>query len=177
MRKFRIKNMNYLALAIILLLSTGFAFLASDLLLRGNVLLKAYTFRMTLNNPSVKTGSVAGDTPTVSSDGTKLYCGADFTYPGEYYEVEFYIVNSGTQDGEITTLTFPSLTTTESRYISYSLKYENGDPVSLHDIIESNTSTKVLYRVTYNSTASINDLSSNYTIKNLDLTMKFTRVD
>ena len=79
------------------------------------------------------------------ADGVNIDYSAKFANPGDYYELEFDIVNSTSYDVEIANCVYND----DDDYIDYELTYEDGKDINIGDIIKSGEKVRVKYRVLY----------------------------
>lgn len=93
-----------------------------------------------------------------SIDGVNLDYSAFLSYPGDYYELNFDVVNSTSYNMGITDCIYNE----DDDYIDYELTYEDGTQINSGDIIKKGESIRVKYKVLYKKY--IND--DNYIIDN-----------
>lgn len=80
-------------------------------------------------------------------DGLDLNYSAELTNPGDFYYIDFDIINDSNVDMKILELNCPK----NDKYISYKLTYRNGSPISSGDIITKGKSVGLTYVVSYNN--------------------------
>lgn len=78
-------------------------------------------------------------------DGFNFNYSATLNDVGDYYEIDFDVVNPTGYDMEIDELDFND----DDKYINYSLIYENGDLVNIGDVIKNGESKTFKYIVFY----------------------------
>lgn len=151
---------------IILFISIGFAVLTSNLSLNTKIAFRENTFDMHFENINVLDSSTITNPSASITDTTSIDFSGDFNKPGEYIDFSFYIVNSGTIDGQLNSIT-TNLTTEQLEYINYSFKYAIDDSlVNLKDYIYAGQSRKVIARFEYKE-----DIDSFIDLESLNLTL------
>ena len=78
-------------------------------------------------------------------DGLNLDYQAKLTTPGDFYELEFDVVNSTKHDIEIADHIYNE----SDEYITYELSYADGKKIKNGDIIKAGESKKLKYKVSY----------------------------
>lgn len=78
-------------------------------------------------------------------DGLNIDYSAELGVPGDYYELEFDVVNSTKYNIEIADLIYND----DDNYITYELSYANGNEIKNGDIIKAGESKKLKYKVSY----------------------------
>ena len=151
---------------IILFISIGFAVLTSNLSLNTKIAFRENTFDIHFENINVLDSSTLINPSASITDTTSIDFSGDFNKPGEYIDFSFYIVNSGTIDGQLNSIT-TNLTTEQLEYINYSFKYAIDDSlVNLKDYIYAGQSRKVIARFEYKE-----DIDSFIDLESLNLTL------
>ena len=168
MRKRNLKKI--IIFVLILCISIGFAVLTATLSMNASFSFAQNSFNLYFSNINVlNTSTVTSPTATITDDTTISYSGT-FNKPGDYIEFSFYIINNGTIDGQINTIS-TGLTTEQAQYIDYDFKYaiDNSD-VNINDIIYAGQARKVIAHFEYKEDIDdFIDLSS----LNVNLTMHF----
>lgn len=78
-------------------------------------------------------------------DGLKIDYSAELHNPGDYYELNFDVVNSTKYDVEIADYMFNE----SDNYITYELSYADGSKIKQGDIIKAGESKGLKYKVSY----------------------------
>ena len=78
-------------------------------------------------------------------DGLNIDYSAELGVPGDYYELEFDVVNSTKYNIEIADLIYND----DDNYITYELSYANGNEIKNGDIIKAGEFKKLKYKVSY----------------------------
>ena len=126
------KNTQMFVIAIlavaVLTMSVGFAAFTQTLDISGNVSVASSSWNIQFDTSSYKESSgsvsIAADNRTIS--GTSMTYNVTLTKPGDFYEFTVNVKNTGTFDANLTGITMSSLTTEQSKYLTYEIDY-NGN--------------------------------------------------
>ena len=78
-------------------------------------------------------------------DGLNIDYAATLEGPGDYYELEFKVVNETANNMKVTDCIYNK----NDQYINYELTYEDGTPIKSGDIIKKGEKKNLKYRVSY----------------------------
>ncbi len=185
----RKRNELKLILVVLLLtLSLGYAFLQTDLTINGTGKIAATSWDihfedLTLNpnNVAPSTGDVA---PTIDSTTR-----TDITYtitlkePGDFYEFEVAIVNSGTIDAMIGTITNKlngneiSTTNPLPAYLSYTVTYSDGVAIAVNQLLEAGNSETIKVRLAFRTDIDPSDLPTSGATNTLSFGLSYVQAD
>ena len=172
------KNTQLFVIAIlsvaILVMSVGFASYASTLNINGTATVKAskWSVHYVTTSYEESTGSKVASSKTITN--------TDFTFavtlekPGDFYEASANIINDGTFNANLTSLSMSTLGTAEQKYLTYTVTYDGTPYTSAPSSISnplpfasgSNTKT-VKVRVEYVQPENSADLPT----ENVDVTL------
>lgn len=79
------------------------------------------------------------------ADGVNLDYSAELSNPGDYYELDFDVVNSTSYDIAVADLFYND----SDEYIEYELSYEDGSKINNGDVIKAGEVKRVKYKVSY----------------------------
>lgn len=125
------KNTQLLIIGILavalLTMSVGFATFTSTLNIAGNATLTGASWDIQFDNTSYSetTGSVNVPETARTISGTSITYNVTLSKPGEFYEFTINVLNKGTFDANLTGVTLSSLSETQSKYLKYTLTYDN----------------------------------------------------
>ena len=172
------KNTQLFVIAIlsvaILVMSVGFASYATTLNINGTATVKAskWSVHYVTTSYAESTGSVAATAHNLTN--------TDFTFtvtldkPGDFYEATANIINDGTFDANLTSLTMTTLTEAQQKYLTYTVTYDGtpytASPSSISNSLPfaSGSNTKaVKVRVEYVQPENSADLPTD----NVDVTL------
>lgn len=149
------KNEKYFIVAIILILSVGFAYLTASLSINGGASVKGNTWNVYLNNINVLTssGSIAADSIGINNEKDTVSYSINLLEPGDYFEFTVDAVNGGTLDAMIDTISnqvFSGETAISlPNFAEYSVTYADGTEVQQKDILKAGKKDTFKVRVTY----------------------------
>ncbi len=145
------KRIMYFSLFFVLLfISVGYAYLSATLSITGHTEISANTWDIHFENLTVTQGSVNATTPAaIQSNTTSINYSVELGMPGDFYEFEVDIVNSGTLPGKVSIVNIQGIASGLEQYIETSVEYSYGIPVSVDDILNSNSRKRIIVRVAY----------------------------
>ena len=174
------KNLIYSILLLILLsIGIGYAYLTSNLSIAGSTEIAANSWDIHFANLVVSEGSVTATTPASinPTDTTSITYSVLLSRPKQFYEFTVDMVNEGTLPGKISLVSISGITQAAEDLVDYSIKYENGRPVVVNDILNGNDSKNIKVRVYYNDDIDIEDLPSTNIPLTLTLDITFVQSD
>ena len=112
-------------LALILFISIGFAILTANLSVVTNLSFRENTWDVHLENAEVLDSSTSlNNTVTIDTNNKKsLSFETTLAKPSDYIDFSFYVVNKGTIDAQLNSIT-TTLTTEQQEYITYNITYD-----------------------------------------------------
>ena len=124
----RKRNLTYLLFLFILFsMGIGYAILSSNLSITGASLLASARWDVHFENIVVKEGSVTPTTEATITDDTTVAFSVTLENPGDYYDFNIDVVNAGTINAMIDTISIqPVLTENQQKYLDYIVTYEDG---------------------------------------------------
>ncbi len=150
------KTVVFLFLFVLLAIGIGYAYLTSNLSITGATSVAGNTWDIHFENLSIASGSVNASTPAaIQSNTTSINYSVELGMPGDFYEFEVDVVNAGTLPGKISLVNIQGISSVAEPYLEYSIKYTNGNPVQVDDLLNPGTSKRMIVRVGY-----IEDLNS-----------------
>ena len=136
-RKQKNKKFLVLAIALLLLISIGYAAISATLTISGTANISATSWNVYFTNIQTTTGSVtASVAPSVSgTNTTSLNYTIVLEKPGDFYEFTVDVKNGGTINAKIAEngVTTTTLTSTQDTYINYSVTYLDGTAIQAGD--------------------------------------------
>ena len=181
MRQFNInRKVLYTVLVIVMIcvfsLTIAYAALNAVLTISGNAEVVASDWRIYLANPKVKSGSVNNNVPTIN--GNTLNFNTTLTIPGDYYEFTVEVVNDGTIDAMIDSVTkSPELSSEQAKYLKYEVTYQNGESINSKQTLYKKTAMPIKVRIEYRKDLVESDLPTDNLSLNLSLTLHYVQSD
>jgi len=160
----------------IVLLTIGYAFLNQNLKINGNTAIASNSWIIYFDNLLERPGTMSAATPAriTNAEKTQIEFTIDFTTPGENYTFEVDIVNDGTIDAMINSVSLTGIPESLNGIIEWKANYLNGDELKKCDELLSNTSRRIRVTVNYNK-----DIDTLPDAQDLDLTfaVKYVQLD
>ena len=166
------RNKYLLLLALLLLVTVGYALISTTLKINGTATVTKQTWNVYWGVPTVTEGSVTTTPPTRTQDqddpaNTKLIWTTTLNLPGDYYEFTVDAVNAGTIDAMITGIN-NTVTPTLPEYIKYNVTYADGVAIGENHLLAKQTGAnptteKYKVRVYYDEAAATASTINNMT--------------
>ena len=120
------KNVQLAVIAVlavaVLAMSVGYAAFSTQLNLNGTANVKASSWNVAFDEASLTNSGVTATTQTV--DATTVSYSVTLEKPGDYYEADVNVKNTGTFDANLTGITMSSLNTEQQKYLKYTVNYD-----------------------------------------------------
>jgi len=143
---------NFLMAFLILLacgMGIGYAALSTTLSIDGTSDIDRASWDVHFENIQVTTGSVSATAPAITND-TEVGFSVNLEDPGDFYEFTVDVVNDGTFNAKLDTLTIlPTLTTAQQNYFAYTVTYSDGTAVNLNDALDTGDTETLKIRFEY----------------------------
>lgn len=162
------KKAAFIVIALLLLISIGYAALTTNLTIGGSSTVKKQTFNVYFNNVQVNQSSVSGakvttapSVPANSTSTTTLTWAVTLDTPGEFYEFNVDIVNGGTIDAMVNTATnniVSTLTQAQRAYLDYTVTYVNGAAIERYDKLAVGETKTITVRLEFKQDVNPGDL-------------------
>ena len=171
----------YMILSIVLIsifsLTIVYAALSVTLNIQGNAEVVASTWDIHLDNVKVTDGSVSGTDPSITSPTTATFS-TTLNMPGDFYEFTIDVVNDGSIDAMIDSVTKePTLTTNQAKYLNYIIEYQNGESISTKQLVSKESFVRLKVRVEYRKDITASDLPTTLETLNLAFTVNYVQSD
>lgn len=132
-------------LVLILFISIGFAVLTANFSLTTNLSFRENTWDVHFENAKVLDSSTALNNSVTLDTNNKTSISFETTLakPSDYIDFSFYVVNNGTIDAQLNSIT-TTLTTEQQEYITYNITYDlNNTAVANNDYLYRGQSRKI----------------------------------
>ena len=171
----------YIILSIVLIsifsLTIVYAALSVTLNIIGNAEVVASSWDIHLDNVKVTSGSVSGTEPSITSPITATFS-TTLTTPGDFYEFTIDIVNSGSIDAMIDSVSkTPTLTTNQAKYLNYIVEYQNGESINTKQLVSKDSFVRLKVRVEFRKDITASDLPTTSETLNLAFTVNYVQSD
>ena len=161
---------------LILLISIGFAFLSSNLSIIGNTLVSKQTWDIHFENPT-KVGGNVDATSLELTNSTTVDFSVDLFKPKDSYEFSVDVVNNGSIDAMISSITATELTASQKKLFEYVITYDDGAALKEKQLLAHNSSDKYKVTVRYKDDISSTDLTLNNQTINISITVNYVQAD
>ena len=158
------KKNNSLILGMILLivvLGIGYAYLSTTVTINGSSHINNPSWDIHFENVQVSPGSIIADDPIIDTNKTTVSYEVTLVKPGDVYSFTINVVNSGSIDGMIESISskmngveieeLPS-------YLDYSVTYLDGSEIKINQELKANTSETYKMNIEYKKDISQVDL-------------------
>ena len=156
-------------------LTIAYAALSITLNITGTAEVSASNWDIHLENAVVNSNSSITNMPVVN--GSTASFSIELNKPGDFYEFTVDIVNAGSIDAVISSISKSGLTTDQEKYLNYTITYQNGESVINNQLISANTSQRLLVKVEYRSDLVASDLPSTTQTLNLSFVVNYVQSD
>ncbi len=189
MRKNNKKKSCFSFLILLLLcIGLGYAFLTQDLTINGIGKLKPNSWDIHFEDLTLNPNNVvlANDDVAATVDSitrTSITYTVTLNEPGDFYEFEVAVVNSGTLDAMIGTITNKlngnEISTTNSlpTYLSYTVTYSDGMPIALNQLLEAGNSETIKVRLAFKKDIDSSDLPAGGATNTFSFGLSYIQAD
>ena len=136
------RNLTYLLFLFILLtMGIGYAVLNTTLGIDGTSQLANAKWDIHFDNIQVKEGSVTPTSAATITDDTTVSFSVTLENPGDYYDFNIDVVNAGTINAMIDTISIqPVLTENQQKYLDYIVTYSDGVSLGVNQRLDAGES-------------------------------------
>ncbi len=158
----------------IMFIGLGFAAISATLGINSHAIIGNISFDVHFENVEVKEGSMKAKSPAtiVAPGNTQINFSLHLTTPGEYYEFETDVVNSGTLDAYLSSIELLGLDEKTQKYLNVTYKYIGGGKLKINDLLKSGETERIKVRVNFLYDITLDDLPPEE--KSLDFTLNLT---
>ena len=181
--KSRIRNRKTLyivfifVLVLVFSLTIAYAALSVTLNILGNAEVVASSWNVYLDNIDVTSGSVNGSTQVLTG-GTTVSFSTTLAKPGDFYEFSIDVVNNGTIDAMIDSISKNlELTSEQTKYLKYEISYQNGESISTKQLVLKNSYVRLKIRLEYRKDLVASDLPTVTDNLNLSFSINYIQSD
>lgn len=174
------RNFRYKRLAIIglvLFMGIGFAYLSSQLTITGRGHVKKTTWQIYFDNINILKGeSLASQLPTtVGRTTTELSYSVDFNVPGDTFQFNVDVVNTGTIDAMISLVDNTVLTQAQAKIAEYSITYSDGTAIEEKNFLGASKRDTFTVTIAYKKDISASDLPGEMEPINFALSLQYVQ--
>ena len=177
----KINNKSFYIFFIIIVfvgVTIGYAVINSTLNINGKSSISKNTWDVYFDNINVGVGSVEAEkVPTIENTSTVDFEVA-LNLPGDYYEFTVDVVNAGSIDAMIESISkTPDLSTEQQKYLNYIIEYENGEEIVSKQLVNNESFLRLKVRVEYKSDITAFDLPTVSETLNLGFNINYVQAD
>lgn len=176
------RGLSILVLLVLLLTITiGYSLLSTTLNINGTTTISKPTWDIHFANVQVTSGSqTTGSTaPVIATTGTNA--GLLITYsprlnqPGDFYEFTADIVNAGSINAVLGSITLGGVSAAQDVYTNYTVKYSNGTAIAANDTLNAGVTRTIRVRVEFDSNITQAQLPSSAQTLNLTCALVYNQ--
>ena len=171
----------YVTLGIVMIcvftLTIAYAALNTVLKITGSAEVSAADWDIRLENPIVTSGSVNSNLHTITVNKEASFS-ATLNNPGDFYEFSIDVVNNGSIDAMIDSITkSPTLSETQAKYLNYIIEYQNGETISNKQLVQANSYVRLKVKVEFRKDLVASDLPTTSETLNLAFTVNYVQAE
>ena len=171
----------YVILSVVLIsifsLTIVYAALFVSLNITGNAEVVASSWDIHLDNVQLNSQSATTTAPSITNATTASFS-TTLNMPGDFYEFTIDVVNDGSIDAMIDSVTkTPTLSTEQAKYLNYIVEYQNGEAISTKQLVAKESFVRLKVRVEYRSDITSSDISTTSETLNLAFTVNYVQSD
>ena len=161
----------------VLTLTVVYAALSTTLNINGNAEVSAANWDIHLDNVVLNSNSATTTAPTITDSKTATFS-TTLTTPGDFYEFTIDVVNNGSIDAMIDSVTkTPELSDTQKKYLNYIVEYQNGESITTKQLVSKNSYVRLKVKVEFRKDLTASDLPSTSETLDLAFTVNYTQAD
>ena len=169
-----------LLVAILLLLTVGYAYLSTNLNITGTSTINSSNWNVYFDNVQVTAGSVTATTPVIDTAKTAVTYEVTLNKPGDFYEFTVDVKNDGSIDAMVESVSSKlnnSEITTLPDYLDYSVTYDDGREVYSKQKLSSSSKETYKIHIGYKKDITANQLPGEAQTLSLSFTTKYEQAD
>ena len=166
-----------IAIGAVFTLTIAYAALNAVLNISGNAEVAASNWDVHLANVQLNSSSATTTAPTITDPKTATFS-TTLTKPGDFYEFTIDVVNNGSIDAMIDSVTkTPELSATQKKYLNYIVEYQNGEAITTKQLVLKNSFVRLKVKLEYRNDITTSDLPSTSETLSLSFTVNYTQAD
>ena len=171
----------YMVLSIVmvsvLMLTVVYAALSTTLQINGQAEVSSANWDIHLDNVVLNSSSATTVAPTITDSKTATFS-TTLSKPGDFYEFTIDVVNNGSIDAMIDSVTkTPELTDTQKKYLNYIVEYQNGESITTKQLVSKNSYVRLKVKVEFRKDLTASDLPTASETLDLAFTVNYTQAD
>ncbi len=171
----KVSKSKKIILLLILFIGIAFASISTTISFNGNVSVRPNSWDIHFEDITVSDGSM---TPLVAAvidenNHMQINFGLELTTPGEYYEFEVDVVNSGTVDARLSSIDVVGFTPAQEKYLDYTIEYVDGSKIKIGDTIGASSKKRIKFKLEFLYDIEDSDLPSEGTTNTFKLNLNY----
>lgn len=172
------KKMRLIIFLLILFISIGFAYLSTNLFLRGTGIFSANSWDIYFDNVVEETYKTDIVSAATISNKVTINASINLNQPKSTYTMYADIVNDGSLDAMLDSWNVTTdMTSAESDVIDISLSYADGTSLTKNDLLESGSVDAIVVNVVYKDNISNSQLLTSDGDLNITITFNYVQAD
>ena len=177
----RDRKVLYMSLGIVIMsiltLTIVYATLSTTLSINGNTEVLASNWDIHLDNVELNNKSATTNKPTITSSTTATFS-TTLSKPGDFYEFTIDVVNDGSIDAMIDSISkTPELTTEQKKYLNYIVEYQNGEAITTKQLVKADSFVRLKVKVEFRKDILASDLPKQEETLNLSFMVNYVQSD
>ena len=161
----------------VLTLTVVYAALSTTLNINGNAEVSAASWDIYLDNVQLNSQSATTNVPTITDKTTATFS-TTLNKPGDFYEFTVDVVNNGSIDAMIDSVTkTTTLTESQAKYLNYIVEYQNGEAINTKQLVAKNSYVRLKVKVEFRKDITASELPQISEILNLSFTVNYVQSD
>ena len=177
----RDRKVLYMILGIVMIsvltLTVVYATLSTTLNINGTADISSASWDIHLDNVQLNSRSATTTAPSITNSTTAIFS-TTLTKPGDFYEFTIDVVNDGSIDAMIDSVTkTPTLTEAQAKYLNYIVEYQNGEPINNKQLVAKNSFVRLKVKLEFRKDISASDIPTTSETLNLSFTVNYVQAD
>ena len=179
MRRQKRNNLLVLLLLLLVGIGIGYAFLTSNLNIKGSSDIKKVGWDVHFENLVLGSDNVPATKDAVidENDKTTVAYTIKLNKPGDKYEFTVDVVNSGNIDAVVSAVNKTGLTEEQAKYVEYTASYRDGTDVAEEDELKVGDTKNIIVSVKYKTDLNPEDLPNEDKVLSLKLEITYVQAD
>ena len=171
----------YMVLSIVmvsvLMLTVVYAALSTTLQINGQAEVSSANWDIHLDNVVLNSSSATTVAPTITDSRTANFT-TTLTKPGDFYEFTIDVVNDGSIDAMIDSVTkIPELSVNQKKYLNYIVEYQNGKAITTKQLVAKDSFVRLKVKLEFRKDITASDLPTTSETLNLAFTVNYVQSD
>ena len=171
----------YMVLSIVmvsvLMLTVVYAALSTTLQINGQAEVSSANWDIHLDNVVLNSSSATTVAPTITDSRTANFT-TTLTKPGDFYEFTIDVVNDGSIDAMIDSVTkIPELSVNQKKYLNYIVEYQNGEAITTKQLVAKDSFVRLKVKLEFRKDITASDLPTASETLSLSFTVNYTQAD